>query len=133
MQSGTVAAATARALKCAARVGTECVLSSEVGLAVPVVFLARQGHADGMKVLIAPRRVAAKPEDSVANSKHVRVSVPTDTFGSRTLLFNDTIRAEYLTTDKRVTSEVFTGDDAFCVSLLRVAFEPDCWAKLDGI
>ena len=38
MQSGTVAAATNRALRCAAKTGTECVLSSEVGFAVPAAF-----------------------------------------------------------------------------------------------
>jgi hypothetical protein len=132
MQSGTIAAATSRALKCAARAGTECVLSSEIGLAVPAAFLARQDSADGIKVLIAPRRVPRQKGDPPASQKHVRVSVPTDTFGSRTVVFNDTVRAEYLTTDKRVKSDVFTGDEAFCVSLLRVAFEKECWDKLDG-
>ena len=128
MNSATVAAATSRALKCAAKFGTECVLSSEIGLAVPVAFLAR--HEKEMKVLIAPRRM---PSTGASNLKHVRVSIPTDTFGSRTLVFNDSIWVEYLTYDKRVTTERFTGEEAFCVSLLRVAFENECWAKLDGL
>ena len=132
MQSGTVAAATNRALRCAAKTGTECVLSSEVGFAVPAAFLARQDAPDGMKVLIAPRRVPRQRGDPPPSLKHVRVSVPTDTFGSRTVVFNDTLRVEYLSTDRRVSSEVFTGDEAFCVSLLRVAFEAGCWDKLDG-
>lgn len=132
MQSGTIAVATSRALKCAAKAGTECVLSSEIGLAVPAAFLARQDSNDGMKVLIAPRRVSMQKGDLSVSQKHVRVSVPTDTFGSRTLVFNDSIRAEYLTPDKRVKSEVFIGDEAFCLSLLRVAFEKECWDNLDG-
>lgn len=132
MQSSTIATATSRALKCAAKYGAECVLSSEIGLAVPAVFLARQGQAE-MKVLIAPRRVPTPLGEPIASLKHVRVSVPTDTFGSTTLVFNDSLRVEYLTYDKRVTTEKFSGEEAFCVSLLRVAFENECWDKLDGI
>lgn len=132
MQAATVSVATSRALKCAAIAGTECVLSSEIGLAVPAAFLARQDEPDGVKVLIAPRRMPQLKGDPGANPRHVRVSVPTDTFGSKTVMFNDTVRVEYLTPDKRVRSDVFSGDEAFCVSLLRVAFEKECWHKLDG-
>jgi hypothetical protein len=133
MQVGTISTASARALKCMAKTGTECVLSSEIGLGVPAAFLGRADDPDGVKTLIAPRRVPFLAGDAPSKPEHVRVNIPTDTFGSRTLIFNSSVRAEYLSHDKKVKSEVFTGNDAFCLSLLRVAFEDSCWAALDGV
>lgn len=122
-QSATISAASSRALKCMAAGGVECVLSTEIGLGVPAAFLGRAGELDGIKTLIAPRRVPFLKGDAPPKPQHVRVNVPTDTFGSRTLVFNDSVRAEYLTSDKKIKSDVFVGQDAFCLSLLRVAFE----------
>ena len=69
-----------------------------------------------------------------SEQRHVRVAPPdgdglTDT---TTLLMNHTIRVEYLDAASRtmVTAE-FSGHRAYCVQLLRVAFEPRCWEKLD--
>lgn len=131
-QSATISVASARALKCMASGKVECVLSTEIGLGVPAAFLGRADDPDGVKTLIAPRRVPFVAGDAPPKPQHVRVNIPTDTFGSRTLVFNNSVRAEYLTADKKVRSEVFTGNDAFCVSLLRVAFEESCWQALDG-
>lgn len=133
MQSGTIASSSSRALKCMASGAVECVLSTEIGLGVPAAFLGRADDADGVKTLIAPRRVPFVSGDAPPKPQHVRVNVPSgDTFGSRTLVFNNSVRAEYLTADKKVKSEVFTGNDAFCIALLRVAYEDPCWEALDG-
>ena len=130
MQSGTIASASARALKCAAKASSECILSPEVGLAVPAAFLSRQNE-DKLKVVIAPRRVAFKKGDPIPEKRNVRVN-SIDLFSSKTILMNSSVRVEYLSADKRVHSDVFKDDEAFCINLLRVAFESDCWRKLDG-
>ena len=56
-QSATISVASARALKCMASGKVECVLSTEIGLGVPAAFLGRADDPDGVKTLIAPRRV----------------------------------------------------------------------------
>ena len=132
MQAGTVAVAQARALKCAAQSGTECILSHEVGLAVPVAFLARQDDAAGVKIVIAPRNVTMHSGDPSPKKKHVRINDLSDAFGSKKVVFNDSVRVEFLTTSRTIQNERFTGSEAFCLELLRASYEPECWRKLDG-
>ena len=132
IQSRTLEVASERALKCAAKHGLDCVLSSEVGLAVPVAFFASPTSTTGIEVLVAPRRVPLLDTDPIAKQEHVRITTPGDSFSSRTVQFNSTARFEFLTIDKAVKSEVFVNERAFCLSLLRVAFEAKCWQKLDG-
>ena len=127
--TSTIEIASSRALKCAAISGVECVLSTEIGLAIPAVFLATH---EGVTTIIAPRQVPLMPKDAAPDLAHVRISVPHDSFRSKTLLFNNSLRAEYLTDQRRIDTRNFVGDDAFCISLLRIAFERDCWKKLDG-
>ena len=131
MQIGTVRLASDRALRCAAKTHTECVLSPEIGLAIPAVFLGAPTEPSGIRVFIAPRVVSLPPETKVLQ-KHVRVYIPSDTFTTRTIVMNDTVRIEYMTKSKTVKSEIISGMDAFCVNLLRIAYEPSCWTKLDG-
>jgi hypothetical protein len=133
IQSGTIQAAKSRALKCAAKASTECILSHEVGLSVPVAFLARQDERDGMKAIIAPRNVSFAKDDPKPTRQHVRVHVPGDAFGSRRLTFNDTTRVEYLSESRSVETHLFIGSDAFCLALLRASYEHECWKKLDGV
>lgn len=133
IQPNTLHTASERALKCAAKHGVDCILSSEVGLAVPAAFFASPTAQSGVEVLVAPRRVPLTPDDPIAKTEHVRITTPGDAaFSSRTVQFNNTARFEYLTIDKTVKSAVFSNEHAFCLSLLRVAFEAKCWAKLDG-
>ena len=131
MQIGTVRLASDRALRCAAKTKTECVLSPEIGLAIPAVFLGDPKEASGIRVFIAPR-VVDLPNDSNVLQRHVRVSIPSDTFTTRTIVMNDTVKIEYMTSTKTVKSEIISGADAFCVNLLRIAYESSCWTKLDG-
>jgi len=120
-----------RALRCAGAFGAECLLSPEVGLAIPATFLFDHS-SQRMRMLIAP-----KPLDSDSNAtefKHVRIAAPdaNGVLGTRTEQFNTSIQVEYLDGDTRaLRRETLADDEAFCVQLLRLAFEPTCWTKLD--
>ena len=61
----------------------------------------------------------------------MRVSPP-DSDGitqTRTLVLNQTVRVEYLDGQSQVARQRVSSrqDEAFCVQLLRLAFEPACW------
>lgn len=120
--------AAARALRCTAAYGVECMLSPEIGLAMPAAFL-YDYRTSSTRMLIAPKLL---PSES--KQVHVRVSPP-DSDGitqTRTLVLNETVRVEYLDGEtKSLGNDVLTADEAFCVQLLRLAFEPACWAALD--
>ena len=120
--------ARARAMRCMAAYPTECMLSPEIGLAMPAAFL-YDYEQNSVRMLIAPKLV---PHEST--QEHVRVSPP-DSDGitqTRTLVLNDTVRVEYLDgQSKGLGSGLLTQGEAYCVQLLRLAFEPACWAALD--
>ena len=125
--SSLPARAAERAGRCAAAHGAECVLSPEIGLAIPAAFL--YTASGRMLVVLGPKLLATESEQ-----QHVRVAPPdgdgvTDT---KTFVFNRTIRAEFLEGGTRVmqTAE-FEGERSYCVQLLREAFESRCWAQLD--
>lgn len=117
-----------RALSCAGAYGGECVLSPEIGLAMPAAFLYDHASAS-MRMLVAPKLL---PRDG--EPVHVRVSPP-DGDGitsTRTVVFNQTVQVEYLDgQSKTLVRTDLEGADSFCVQLLRHAFEPACWAALD--
>lgn len=115
----------ARALACAARVGTQCVLSPEIGLAVPAAFLVKPMET----VMVLAPRILESPDNATVG---VRLRDPANSLNTRKLRFNRTVRASYMDGRTRKQEErVFTGDDAHCISLLRVSFAPSCWANLD--
>ena len=120
--------ASARAMRCTAAFGTECVLSPEIGLAMPAAFLYDYATSS-MRMLIAPKLLPHESEQT-----HVRVSPP-DSDGvtqTRTLVLNETVRVEYLDgQSKALGTGVLRREEAFCVQLLRQAFEPACWKALD--
>jgi hypothetical protein len=120
--------ASTRALRCAASYGVECVLSPEIGLAMPAAFL-HDYATSSMRMLIAPKLLQQESEQT-----HVRVSPP-DSDGitqTRTLVLNKTLSVEYLDgQSKSLRAESLTMEEAFCVQLLRRAFEPACWQALD--
>lgn len=120
--------ASMRALRCSASYGVECVLSPEIGLALPAAFM--YDHASSsMRMLIAPKLLPIESE-----TVHVRVSPP-DSDGvtrTRTMMLNNSLSVEYLDGQtKQIHSETLSMDGAFCVQLLRQAFEPSCWHALD--
>lgn len=142
IQSSVTNAALSRATRCAAKYNLECVLSSEVGFAVPAAFVADHRSDVGMRELLAPKIIGqwdGESPSSSSSSDHgggagsfVRIHVPEDSFSSRTVRMNDTLLVEYMTKDKRMKKETIGPPDSFCVSLLRVAFSNACWESLDG-
>ena len=95
---------------------------------MPAAFLYSHDRA-AMTMVLAPKLV---PHDS--EQVHVRVAPPggdglTDT---KTLHFNRTVKVEYLEgATRQLRSETLSDDAAYCVQLLRLSFEPQCWEKLD--
>ena len=129
--AGSPTRALARATRCAVVHRTECVLSPEVGLAIPAVFVNvhSDGQGGGLRMLLAPRLL---PLESA--QQHVRAAPPdgdgvTDT---KTFFFNRTIGVEYLDGESRLfKTRRLHGQDAYCVQLLREAFSAQCWKNLD--
>ena len=81
-----------------------------------------------MRFVAAPRIVRA----SDARDVHVAAPVDTDAAGRTTLSFYNNITIEYLGADaKAPRTETFTGAAAYCVQLLRHAFDEACWTALD--
>ena len=122
--SSSPAAAFRRASKCAAVFSSECVLSPEIGLAVPAAFLTTQGKEPHL--VLAPRIL--EQGGGVAT---IRVHDPTTTLSSRVYAFNRSITTEYISSTRNIVTTTFQGSDAYCVQLLRRAFDVSCWAALD--
>lgn len=131
--STTPALARARAQRCGAAAGADCILSPEVGLGVPAAFL--DDYASGaMLMILAPRFLPLEGGRSSA-SQHVRASSPDGDgiLGTRTFRFNRTVNVEFFDgVSKAMHVREFEGDESYCVQMLRAAFAPGCWAKLDA-
>ena len=122
-----------RAHRCAGQWGAACVLSPEVGFSVPAAFLYDHQQAR-MRMIVAPKLVALDSEEQArASQVYVRVSPPDGDgiLGTRTVTFNDTVVVEFLNDEKQLVREKLTGDNAFCVQLLRRSFDASCWHALD--
>lgn len=121
--SSSPARAFDRALTCAASFREQCILSPEIGLAIPAAFLV--GH-DAVNMVIAPRLVSSE------NETLVRIREPNNVLSSKTRRLNATVLVEFLDgKSRRVSQKTFYNDDAFCIQLLRSSFHEDCWRALD--
>lgn len=123
-----------RALRCAGVAETECVLSAEVGLALPAAFLVN-GSTGHVRSLVAPR-ILPPPESETPPPalQRVRASVPgaDAMFGTRTFQFQKTVLVEFLDgASRRMQTMQLAGQEAYCVQLLREAYEPACWTNLE--
>lgn len=126
--------AATRALRCAGVAETECVLSPEVGLALPAAFLINASTGN-VRPLVAPRLLPPPESDAPPPAlQRVRASVPgaDAMFGTKTFHFEKQIRVEFLDgASRRMQTVQLTGQEAYCVQLLREAYEPACWANLE--
>ena len=112
-----------RALRCAALHEVDCLLSPEIGLSIPAVFV--YDEAEGMRLLVAPRMLPHTNE-----TRSIQWQNP-DARGA-TFRFNLSVRVEYLNEKSRAPQvEVLEGVSAYCVQALRAAFVPECWNNLD--
>jgi hypothetical protein len=115
-----------RAVKCAAWYETDCVISPEISMSIPAAFVYDPEHS-GLRMVVAPRLIGM--ESSV---KTIRVADQSGTTNGFIRQFNQTIKAEYLPGGSRTpVTEVFTGIDAYCIQMLRAAFDDHCWQALD--
>ena len=131
VQTSLTTTATDRALRCAAKHDVECVLSIEVGYAVPAAFVLDAKAPTGVRERVAPRIVSEEtPGDD--EPLHVRVANPEDSLATRVVRFHKRVTVDFMTANKQMKRETFEDAAAFCVQLLRVSYAPRCWSKLDG-
>lgn len=115
-----------RAKLCAHVFDSSCVLSAEIGLAVPAAFLV---HGSEVMMVMAPKLL---PATGGPFERRVRVHDPQHTLSSRTYTFNRTVVAEYMDgSSKSIQRKTFEGGDAYCLQLLRRSFTRACWDALD--
>tara|TARA_B100001109_G_scaffold252407_1_gene248306 strand:- start:44 stop:637 length:594 start_codon:yes stop_codon:yes gene_type:complete len=127
MGAHTQIEATERALACAAHFETDCILSAEIGLAVPAAFVYDQ--EEGLRMLIAPKML---PLVDNHNTTEKRIGVQNPGSPMREQVYNDTVRVQYLRGGTRVMeTNVLTGSSAYCTQLLRSAFDSACWKEID--
>jgi hypothetical protein len=127
-----------RAVQCASRHSTDCVLAPEIGVGLPAVFV--YDSSDGMRLLMAPRLLPASTpsvgggDDLRPASESVAVRVHDPKGGNHRLIrsMRREIRVEFFTTDTKVLQvETLRDEDAFCVQLARRAISHACWDALD--
>eukprot|EP00966_Prymnesium_polylepis_P156865 3624723-Prymnesium_polylepis.1 len=64
--------------------------------------------------------------------KNIAISDPTGTRTGKQTRLNDTIRVEYLDmAERKMKSDVMYNSSAYCLQLLRFAFDDVCWSKID--
>ncbi len=128
MSSQTQSAATERAMDCATHFETDCILSPEIGLSVPAAFVYDQNT--GLKMITAPKIVPL-----VGHSTETRLVGLSDPTGKRTgkqVRLNNTVQVDYLDlSTKKMATIVMHDSSAYCVQLLRIAFDDACWKNID--
>ena len=131
-----VALATERAAACAAQAATDCVLSGEIGFAVPAAFI--YDVKEGMRMILAPHPVESKPAPDAAPAgvASIRLQQPEKSrvsLSGTAFQWNRTIRVEHIPPGRQtLRTETFHGADAYCIQSLRAAVLPECWQALDG-
>ena len=64
----------------------------------------------------------------------ITIQDPHEKLPNVTIHFNDTINVEYLKGGaRRITTGVMDGPAAYCVQILRLAFDPACWSESDTV
>jgi hypothetical protein len=78
-------------------------------------------------MVVAPRLIEMDSE-----IKTIRVADQSGGSSGFTMQFNHSVKVEYLPGGSRTpVTEVFSENDAYCLQLLRSAFDEDCWRALD--
>ena len=128
-------AAKNRAIHCAAKFDSQCILAGEVGFSAPAAFI--YDAEVGMKMILSPRILAddngnngvkADTNDAIV----VRLEDPSQVAPNFLVRMKREINIEYLDPDTRsVIVETLSGSDAYCVQTLRISTTPACWTELD--
>jgi len=128
MSHATQSTAMDRAMQCAVHFETDCILSPEIGLSVPAAFV--YDTQNGLKMITAPKIVELT--GVYVEVKNIAISDPTGTRTGKQTRLNDTIRVEYLDmAERKMKSDVMYNSSAYCLQLLRFAFDDVCWSKID--
>jgi|TARA_B100001540_G_scaffold292497_1_gene290864 hypothetical protein len=134
MSATTQQEALSRALACAAHYETDCLLSPEVGFSVPAAFVYDEDA--GLRMLVAPKLVPmpmpATPPGRNVTEKLVGFQDPRTDRSAAQLRLHSAINAEYQPGATRgLATAVLDGSAAYCVQMLRLAFDEDCWKQID--
>jgi len=128
MSQATQTEALNRALSCAAHYETDCILSPEVGLSVPAAFV--YDELEGLKMLVAPKLLDLPPEYT-SMDKLIEIRDPDEKRRAQ-IEMRDVVNVEYLRGGaRRMTTEMFNDTSAYCIQLLRLAFDSTCWSEID--
>jgi hypothetical protein len=121
-----VASARARALECALAADVECVLSTELNVAVPSAFVYAE-DGGGMQMLIAPRVLNRSDATDRVEVRHPRTNAPVAWLDMAV-----DVTIEYLAGGSRqLKTRTLQGEQARCVQALRLAISDACWSALD--
>ena len=131
MTAATQQEALTRALACAVHYETDCLLSPEVRFSVPAAFVYDQEA--GLRMLIAPKLVPMPSTAGVnVTEKLVSFQDPRTERSATQLRFHSAVFAEYQPGSTRgLATRVLDGAEAYCVQMLRLAFDDDCWKQID--
>lgn len=128
MSQATQTEALNRALSCASHYETDCILSPEVGLSVPAAFV--YDELEGLAMLIAPK-LTPLPEGYESEERLVEFQDPTEKRFAQIEMKN-VVNVEYLRGGaRRMTTATFNDTAAYCIQLLRIAFDSSCWSEID--
>ena len=128
MSQATQVDALNRALSCAAHHQTDCILSPEVGLSVPAAFV--YDPEEGLKMIIAPKLLQL-PDEYASDDKLIEFRDPNEKRHAQ-MHMESMVNVEYLRGGtRRMTTEIFNGTSAYCIQLLRLAFDSTCWAEIE--
>lgn len=118
-----------RALSCAAYHETDCILSPEVGLSVPAPFV--YDPEEGLRMVIAPKLVDMVQPSVEAEDRLVELRDP-DGKRHTQIEMKTAVGVEYLQGGaRRMSVDTFNHTAAYCIQMLRVAFDKLCWAEID--
>ena len=115
--------ALARAMACVRQAPTDCILASELGIAIPSAFV----YLDDAFIMITAPRIL-----NGSNPKLVKVKHPDGLSTPLRMRLNTSISFEATLDGQRTPSTITAeGGLALCVQLLRSSIAPGCWRSLD--
>ena len=128
MSQATQTEALNRALSCASYYETDCILSPEIGLSVPAAFV--YDELEGLAMVIAPK-LTPLPEGYDSEERLVEFRDPTERRFVQ-LEMENTVHVEFLRGGaRRMTTQTFNDTAAYCIQMLRIAFDSACWSEID--
>jgi hypothetical protein len=115
--------ALARAMACVRQSPTDCILASEIGIAIPSAC----AYMDDAFIMITAPRIL-----NGSNPKLVKIKYPDGLSPPLRMRFNNSVTFEAILDGQRTPSTITAeGPLALCAQLLRSSIAPGCWRSLD--